>query len=123
MEQHKTRRKCPGCEGHFFLNGGVARCPHCNITVSVENPTRRRQQTSSSMRAATTSGYIFVGSAQHGSGQPSEEKYHVKAVKPDKAAAEERQTYRNALAGKRKFWEEELAWILEEFGPEAIRWL
>jgi len=59
------------------------------------------------MRAATASGYVFVGSAQHRRGQT--EVYHAKVAKYDKADAELRQAFRRAIALKDKFWEEELA--------------
>ena len=87
-------------------------------------PANRQHRNVSSMRAATASGYVFVGSAQHrGSQPPPEEKCHVKAIKPDKAAAEERQAYRCALAIKKEFWQAEIDWIAEEFGPEIARHL
>jgi len=69
------------------------------------------------MRAATTSGYVFVGSAQHSQPSP-EEKYHVKVMRPDRAAAEERQAYRDAIAKRVAWWQEQIADVLAEFGPE-----
>ena len=79
-------------------------------------PANRTLGRLSSMRAATTSGMIFVGSAS----QPAKEpdfKPHI--IKPDQQAQQAREAFHKALATKR----EQLLKYLEELEGQTDKWL
>ena len=71
-----------------------------------------------SMRASDRRGWRFVG--QHGNQNAGDERpFMVQHWPPDPAARQMRETARRALSERHRFWEDELAVVLAEFGEEA----
>jgi len=80
---------------------------------------RSRRVQSSSMRAATRSGFTFVG-AQTKKAPPAEDTFTVKTIPPNKEQIAIREDFIKTLAGNRQFWKEELIEWEKEFGEKYV---
>jgi len=80
-------------------------------------PANRKRSIKSSMRAATNSGYTFVGRQRK---EPKEEVFKAKVIKPDLEAQKVRNLIRNTIAENNRFWIEEIERWEEEFGVNKL---
>lgn len=89
------KRTCPSCGGAFYLNGGVARCPHCGQTVSAGGARVLRGQPQHPQQQATPS---------------------ISRSQFDSLAAETRTLIRQQLTANHQYWAAEAQAIEAEFG-------
>ena len=114
-----TKHRCPSCKGLLWLESGLAaRCPHCGKTVKAG---KARKPAISSMRAATRSGYTFVGGRIGSASRPSSREYKPNVIMPRPEVRQAREAFQEALKEKRTFWQNEIEQWAGEFDiPEPL---
>lgn len=109
---HSIKRVCPRCHGLFLLDAGTARCPHCGQVVAADGS----PPSASSMRAASRSGFTFIGSQAQRNAR-GRSGFKPVFSKPD---LRERKALANALTEKADYWKQEIEDIVAEFGWEGV---
>jgi len=91
------------------------------MTLRSIPPLRSQRAHSSSMRAATRTGFTFVGAqAKQAPRQPAKDTFIVKTIPPNKAHLAMREAIAKTLSDNRQFWKGELTRREAEFGEEYV---
>lgn len=73
------------------------------------------------MRAATSVGMVFVGSAQHREQRAEESDFKPRVIPPSKDGEAMHLAYTKAIAEKAAFWKEEIETLAATYGEEAVK--